>query len=167
MTLKGMSRKRLNLLLLSFVLITGFGLLFVTRFNATNINPANKAVQNTSQKNQTDVLQPSDKTELPQTDTMELKSAEQAMPQQGTAGYATACQNLKQMYIEEHSAKLRAEAGRFAASQQEIINKYNQAGKSFSLGEKSAHYREKIRNDRTVKEINAQLTKQLETLGCN
>jgi hypothetical protein len=172
MMLQRASRKRLTLSLLTFISIVGFGLLLVSRFNATNITPASNAVQGSPQEIQAEPLQATDKTELAKTDLIKVtpsekvKSAEQAMPKQGSRGYHYACQNMKRMYTEERNDKLQAEAKRFAAAQQEITNKYNREGRSFSLAEKLAHTLETRRHEIIVKQINEQYRRQLTNLSC-
>lgn len=168
----GLSRKRLNLFLLLFVSIVGFGLLLVSRFNATDVTPASKAVQGSSGEVRAEALQPTDKTELAQTDLMEVKpspavmSAERALPQQGAPGYINACQKMKAIYTNERNNHLQAEANRFAAALQEIINKYHREGKSFSPAEKFAHARETHRHEAFLGQINDQHHKQLKNLNC-
>jgi hypothetical protein len=170
--LQSIGRKRLNLYLLAFVSIVGFGLLLVSRFNDTKITPSSSAVQSTASTDQTQPLQPTDKTELAPTDLIEvapsdkIKNAEQALPAAGSQGYQTACQNMKTMYTNERDAKLQAESNRFAATQQEIINKFNREGKSFSPAQKAAQAAEAKRHDTLVRQINDQYQKQLKNLSC-
>lgn len=170
--LKSASWKRLPLFFLVFASIVGFGLLLVSRFNATDITPASNAVQGTSREVKAEPLTPTDKPEIAQTDLIEVKpshevaTAEEAMPAQGEPGYRSACQKMKQMYINDQNAKLQAENSRFAAAQQDITNKYNREGRSFSSGEKSAHAREASRHDWLLRQITAQYQKQLNKLGC-
>lgn len=170
--LQGVSRKRLGLSGLIFVSIVGFGILLVSRFNATNITPANNSVQSSPETSQTASLQATDKVELGETDLIEVKpseeitTAEQAMPQEGTNGYRTACLNMKQMYTSEREAKLQAESSRSAAAKQEIINKYNRDGKSFSTSEKISRLKEATRHEGILKQLDKQYQQQLKKLGC-
>lgn len=161
-----------TVIFLVFASIVGFGLLLVSRFNATDITPASNAVQGASQEVKAEPLTPTDKPELAQTDLIEVKpshevaTAEEAMPAQGEPGYRSACQKMKQMYTNDQNAKLQTENSRFAAAQQDIINKYNREGRSFSSGEKSAHAREVSRHDWLLRQITAQYQKQLNKLSC-
>jgi hypothetical protein len=170
--LQSLNRKRLSLFFLTFVSIVGFGLLLVSRFNATAITPAANAVQGSLKATQTETLQPTEKTELAQSDLTEVQpsekitSTEQTMPQQGAPGYMSACQNMRQMYVDEHNTKLHEETNRFVAAQQDIINKYNRDGKSFSIAQKTAQAREASRHENIMRQINDQYQKQLKKLEC-
>lgn len=172
MILQSASRKRLTLYMLSFVSIVGFGLLLVSRFNATAITPASNAVENSAEQNQAEPMKPTDKTEVAQTDLIavtpssEVTSAEQALPREDAPGYRSACQNMKLMYTNEHSSKLQAENNRYASARQQITNTYNREGKSFSKSEKFAHAWETKRHESIVEQINAQYQKQLKKLSC-
>jgi hypothetical protein len=169
---ESLSRKRLYVFVFIFTSIVGFGLLLVSRFNATAITPATNAVEGAPEAGQTELLKPTDKTELVQTDLMaaepssEITAAEQAMPERGTWGYRSACQNMKLMYANERTEKLRAESGRFTAMQQEIINRYNRDGRSFSTAQKLAQAREARRHESIMKQITKQYQKQLKNLSC-
>jgi hypothetical protein len=172
MTLQRASRQRLTVSILVFISIVGFGLLLTSRFYATNVTPASNAVQGSSREEQAEPLKITDKTELKQTDLIgvepstEVISAEKALPEQGSPGYRSACQNMKRLYIYEHTQKLQAEESRFTNTQQEIINKYSREGKSFSLAQKLAQAWEVKRHETIVKQINDQYQKQLNNLSC-
>ncbi len=147
-------------------------MLLVSRFNATGITPASSTVQGSSEESKTEPLQPTDKIELAQTELVvvnpseEVVSAEQAMPSQSQPGYQTACQNMKGMYTGERDTKLQAEASRFDNMKQDIINKYNREGKSFSIAQKAAQLREAARHEGVLKQISDQYEKQLKNLSC-
>ena len=107
-------------------------------------------------------IAPTDKTELPQTETI----APKPLPAAADPGYLAACQKLKETYVAEYNAKHADENKRHVDAQQSIINKYSAAGMSFSLKQKTAHSAEVKRHDSFQKQLEAQHQKQLAELRC-
>lgn len=164
--------RKITVLSLLFIAVAGFGLLFYSRFTDNTGQPVASNVQGGRQESQTDPLSPTDKAELSQTDLIELApsaavaSAEASLPASAAPAYKTACQKLKDLYTSEHTDKTNAENSRHESIQQMIINQYSKLGLSFSSKQKSAQSLELRRHDTVMKQLDAQLQRQLHGLSC-
>jgi hypothetical protein len=168
--LKQVGRVKLSFFILVFFSIVGFGTLLVSRFHATAIHPPVNSMSNSNQESKAELMQPTDKAEIAQTELIQPSEAviraEQALPAQGAASYPNACQQMKQMYANDYHAKMQAENNRHQSAKQDIVNRYNREGLSFSKMQKAAEAYEARRHEQIVKHLADQYQKQLRSLSC-
>lgn len=165
-------RKRLVLNILVFIGIVAFGLVLVSRFNSSSIHPSSNPARGSNESPQTEQLQQTDKTEIAQTDLIGIEpseavvKAERAMPPETASSYYWACKKMKHMYIDDQTEKTRTENDRFNRAWQDIINKYNREGRSFSSDEKQAQVKEQKRHHMMLGQITDKYNRHLNKLKC-
>ena len=153
----------IRFILLASVVVLVLSIVLVARFQRGNISPSTETDRGAVQQiDKAESIAPTDKTELPQTETI----AQKPLPAAADPGYLAACQKLKETYVAEYNAKHADENKRHVDAQQSIINKYSAAGMSFSLKQKTAHSAEVKRHDSFQKQLEAQHQKQLAELRC-